>query len=412
MALDSRGSRRRMARFSVGAAIVAVSVAFSLVAGEGVLRLIGFSYPAFHVPDELAGIRLRPGAHGWYSEEGAAYVTINSDGWRDIERAKAKPPGVVRIALLGDSFMEAIQVAREDTFAARLEGELGSCRPFGKRPVEVLNFGVSSYGTAQELLTLRHRAREYAPDVVMLAFLPSNDVRNNSSTLEEWKARPFFELKGGELAVDNAFRDDPGFKRRKQRTEDTAFLLDLRLHQLLRKVRDGRYQGWNDAPTLAIGHAPALREPGIAERALVPPKDGAWDEAWKLTDRLIEAVHAEAQSFGARFVLVVLTTGGSVYPDESVRQRHAASLGVDDLYYPDRRLGRLGKEYGFEVVSLGPAMQRRADESGAFFHGFSNTRMGVGHWNSAGHRAAAAIVAEHFCAAPGGGRVAPLASRP
>jgi len=88
-------------------------------------------------------------------------------------------------------------------------------------------------------------------------------------------------------------------------------------------------------------------------------------------------------------VLVVLTSGASVYPDESVRQRYAASLGVDDLLYPDRRLGRLGKENGFEVVSLGPAMQRRADESGTYFHGFSNTRMGVGHWNSAGHLAAA-----------------------
>jgi lysophospholipase L1-like esterase len=315
MAPDTHRPSRRTARFAAAAALVVASVAFSLVVGEGVLRLIDFSYPAFHVPDDLAGMRLRPGAHGWYREEGATYISINSDGWRDIERPKAKPPGVVRIAVLGDSFIEAIQVARQDTFPARLQEELASCEAFGNRPVEVLNFGVSSYGTAQELLTLRRRASEYSPDVVVLAFLPSNDVRNNSSTLEDWKARPFFELKGGELIPDNSFRDDPGFKRRKQRTEDTAFLLDLRLHQLTRKVRDGRYQGWNDAPTLAIGHAPVLREPGIADRALVPPKDGAWEEAWKLTDRLVEAVHAEARSLGARFVLVVLTTGGSVYPD-------------------------------------------------------------------------------------------------
>jgi hypothetical protein len=264
----------------------------------------------------------------------------------------------------------------------------------------VLNFGVSSYGTAQQLLTLRYRAREYAPDVVMLAFLPSNDVRNNSAALEGWKARPFFRLKGGELLADNSFRDDPAFQRRKQQTQDHAFLLDLRLHQLVRKVRDGQYHGWNDAPAvaaLARGEAPALREPGIAERAFLPPKDGAWQEAWRLTDRLIEAVHAEARSFDARFVLVVLTSGAAVYPDKSVRQRYTSALGVNDLFYPDRRLRRLGREKGFEVVSLGPAMQQRADESGAYFHGFSNTQMGLGHWNAEGHKAAAAIVAEHFC---------------
>lgn len=412
MALDTRGLRRRIARSAAAAALVAVSVAFSLVAGEGVLRLIDFSYPVLHVPDELAGLRLRAGAQGWYREEGEAYVAINSEGWRDIERPKAKPAGVVRIAVLGDSFMEAIQVAREDSFAVKLQEELGSCEPFSKQPVEVLNFGVSSYGTAQELVTLRYRARDYDPDIVLLAFLPSNDVRNNSKALEDWKQRPFFALEGDELVIDNSFRDDAGFKRRKQRTEATAFLLDLRLHQLTRKVRDGRYQGWNDAPTLAIGHAPVLREPGISDRALVPPKDSAWEDAWKLTDRLVEAVNAEAQSLGARFVLVVLTSGASVYPDESVRQRYAASLGVDDLFYPDRRLQRIGKENGFEVVSLGPAMQRLADESGAYLHGFSNTRMGVGHWNSAGHLAAAAIVADHFCAESGGASVPPLAIRP
>lgn len=365
------------------------------------LRLTGFSYPLLHVPDDLTGVRLRPGAKGWYREEGAAYVRINSDGWRDFERSGAKPPGTVRIAVLGDSFTEAIQVPLETAFTARLEQELNYCQPYGRKAIEVLNFGVSSYGTAQQLLALRHRVRDYSPDIVLLAFLPSNDVRNNSRKLEPWKARPFFVPSGGKLLLDASFRDDPGFQEKIRRVADRSFLFDLRLYQLLRRVQDGRYRGWNDAPAAAAavkGEGVAPAEAGIAERALLPPQDAEWHEAWSITEGLVQEMHREASALGARFIVVVLTAGAAVYPDRSVRERYARALGVEDLFYPDRRIGALGKAAGFEVIALGEPMQRLADKTGAFLHGFSNTRLGFGHWNSRGHRAAAEIVAARFCA--------------
>ena len=133
---------------------------------------------------------------------------------------------------------------------------------------------------------------------------------------------------------------------------------------------------------------------------------------------------------------ILITTPESLYLMLASRARHAlasvTTVVVDEIHalaptkrgahlalslerleaLTGRRLQRIGKENGFEVVSLGPAMQRLADESGAYLHGFSNTRMGVGHWNSAGHLAAAAIVADHFCADSGGASVPPLAIRP
>jgi len=53
---------------------------------------------------------LRPGAEGWWSKEGGAYVRINNGGLRDREHAKAKPTNALRIAVLGDSYAEALQV--------------------------------------------------------------------------------------------------------------------------------------------------------------------------------------------------------------------------------------------------------------------------------------------------------------
>jgi len=387
-------------RLAAACVVTVTSLVVAIAAGEAMLRLIDFSYPAFHMPDDIAGFRLRAGAKGWYRDEGNAYVRINSDGWRDVERSKPKPANTVRIAVLGDSFIEAVQVPLEATFTAQLEHELNYCQPFGTKAVEVLNFAVAGYGTAQELLTLRHRAGEYSPDIVMLAFLPSNDVRNNSRTLESWKVRPFFELKGSELRLDVSFRDDPGFQDKKRAMTNHAFLYELRLHQLLRRVRDGAYRGWNDAPAAAAaarGEGANLGEAGIGERAFLPPQDSEWQEAWALTERLIQEIHQEAGRLGAQFMVVVLASGAAVYPDRAVRERYAGTLGVEDLFYPDRRIAALGAASGFQVFALGEPMQRLAEKTGGFMHGFSNTQLGFGHWNVRGHRAAAELVASRFC---------------
>lgn len=120
----------------------------ALVLGESGLRLLGVSFPMFWRPDDQLGFALQPGESGWYKAEGEAYVVINREGMRDQERTRAKSSDTVRIALLGDSMTEAVQVPLERTLAAVLEQEFGEHARFGGKKVEVLNFGVSGYGTA------------------------------------------------------------------------------------------------------------------------------------------------------------------------------------------------------------------------------------------------------------------------
>ena len=60
-----------------------------------------------------------------------------------------KPPNTFRIAVIGDSFAEALQVDLDHTFWSVMERKLAEgWRGNGQR-VEVLNFGVSGYGTAR-----------------------------------------------------------------------------------------------------------------------------------------------------------------------------------------------------------------------------------------------------------------------
>jgi len=57
--------------------------------------------------------------------------------------------------VIGDSSAEALQVPVEERFWKITENDLQTCAASTGKKIEVINFGVSGYGTAQELITLR-----------------------------------------------------------------------------------------------------------------------------------------------------------------------------------------------------------------------------------------------------------------
>jgi len=151
---------------ALGIAVVTGARIAGLVVTEIGLRVAGFAHASLYARDERRGWALRPGVTAWVgTEAGRRLVRTTTAGLRDREPTVEKPPGTVRIAVLGDSFTEALQVAAEETFWAVLERALQSCPAYAGRAVEVINFGVGGYGTAQELLTWREQASRYAPDL-------------------------------------------------------------------------------------------------------------------------------------------------------------------------------------------------------------------------------------------------------
>jgi hypothetical protein len=71
-------------------------------------------------------------------------VRVNSAGLRDREHSIDRPEGVYRIAVLGDSYAEAMQVDIKDTFWWLLQEKLTRCAYQPGKRVEVINFGVSA----------------------------------------------------------------------------------------------------------------------------------------------------------------------------------------------------------------------------------------------------------------------------
>ena len=336
----------------------AAGLVVALALCELLLRLFGVAYPNFYRWDFQLGAALRPGVSGWWTREGRANIRINSRGLRDREHELDKPAGVYRIAILGDSYAEAFQVPMERTFWSVLEGELQGCDHLAGRTVEVINFGVSGYGTAQELLTFRHHARRYDPDLVLLAFLPGNDLRNNLRRLEGDPLRPYFVVHEDRLMLDQAFQEHPAFLRRHSRLyrlyDFTA--RHSRLLQLINEVRARR-----QARELASALAEAGGEVGLDDRIFSPPTDRVWRTAWDVSERLTDRVRLEAQAAGARFLLVTIPSAIRVDPDPAEREAFMRRLGVDDLAYPEDRLDAFAAERGFEVLHLGPTFVTAAE---------------------------------------------------
>jgi len=97
-------------------------------------------------------------------------VSINSQGLRDHEYSSAKPPGVYRIVMLGDSTTLGWGVPLEQTIVKVLERELNRTTVPGYRRIEAINAAVGNYGTVQEVAHYKTYERAWRPDLVILQY--------------------------------------------------------------------------------------------------------------------------------------------------------------------------------------------------------------------------------------------------
>ena len=116
------------------------------------------------VPDPNLSFAHVPGRSAFLM---GAPVSINSHGLRDREYSEAKPPGVYRIVMLGDSTTFGWGVTEEQTVAKILERAMNKT---GNRRFEVLNAGVGNYGTVQEYNHYLTYDRAFHPDLVILEY--------------------------------------------------------------------------------------------------------------------------------------------------------------------------------------------------------------------------------------------------
>ena len=184
-------------------ALVLVWQVVALVFVEGVLFCAGLGEEEIFKLDPVLGVKHMTNKRITHRTEGFAQSWLNEDGMREPGLTVQKPANTYRIATMGDSMVEGMQVPIEQTFGALLEKQLQV--PTGKH-VQVLNFGTSGYSTAQEYLQLKNQVLKYQPDLVVLCY-NSRDIFENWSPADQviTNVRPFaLHLPGQPLNVDSS----------------------------------------------------------------------------------------------------------------------------------------------------------------------------------------------------------------
>src|SRR5205823_3333865 len=115
--------RQRLFKF----AALAGGLFIGLPIAEIVLRVAGYSQPEFYRSSPTLGYELIPGMSGWYTKEGRSWVDVNADGFRDTSHPVEKAENLFRIAVIGDSYVEALQVDAQERFNRYLSDRLKGC---------------------------------------------------------------------------------------------------------------------------------------------------------------------------------------------------------------------------------------------------------------------------------------------
>jgi hypothetical protein len=385
-----------MRRALANLGLMVVGVVVALLVAEVALRVLRITYPLFMQADYYTGWSHLPGATGWWNPQ--SYVRINSQGLRDWEHSEKKPPNTFRVAIVGDSYAEALQVPPEQAFWSVMPKQMASCQAIHGRKVEVINFGVGNYGTAQELITLRRRVWEYSPDLVLLEFYPGNDVSDNSDKLssDAELPKPFFHLENGKLMVDNSFRNAPTLKFRLSFEGSLlyTFLRYSRVAQVLRRLKN--ISRTSKVPLVHVIGSSVMPTWEIED--LNPPANNNLSDAWRLTEELVQMFWENVIHHQASFLLLIASDGLQVYPDPITRAEFQRRIGLADPFYANRRIDALAARNGFEVLDLGESFLNYSQTHHVFLHMREGLgKEGFGHWNAEGHRLAGQMLAGKLC---------------
>lgn len=341
--------------------LVLIAIVVALALAEGLIRLasaVGWvdlnpTLSDIAVPDEIADQvdhgpqavqgplyigdpvlhhRMAPNWSGAFPPEivervGRTDVSIetNSLGLRSPELMQPKPADVFRIVVLGDSVTFGWGVHAEDTYASQLAGLLAALHP-GQR-FEVVNAGVSGYGTWQEALWLQQQVATLQPDLVIVQAHLNDAADNLWGTYGQAIGSQNSPLAGSAL---------------------------LKLIQLVLLAQRGGGTGSGSCAN-------------------------DWNEAgrrvcWDTTMALLDEIQSTASQADAKTVLMPMPMRWQVEPGVTDPR-----TWVDAARYQDE-LGKFASRHGWLFVDPLPAFQSAAKSASASLF------LDVGHPSEAGHR--------------------------
>jgi hypothetical protein len=346
-----RGVHIKPANTLHGALAAILGTLLVLVAAEVVTRR-WIASPSVTVPDGRYGWAYPPGARIVHSSEGWSESRTNSMGLLDDELRT--PRARVRAVLLGDSFAEALQVARRDNFSSVAERGLPG--------LEVVNASFSGRSPVEYADWIEEYGPQLTPDIVVVEL---NDGDLADLLLPASQARLAAAAGRAEGAPRPTVHEGVG-ARMLRRVLRSSALVTVAWHRVKPLSTEWR------------AHPPRpFRQ--FAARSGAPPASPAGDPR---LPGLVDALHRRIAAHSRRVLYLYIP-------------------GVDYFGprpgYADPRAAAFFHAFAARnhVTLVDPLDDILAEfaRTGQPLQGFANSVLGRGHLNAAGHRVLGARLA-------------------
>lgn len=360
------------------------SFLFCALALEVGLRLGGYK-PRAYVPGDIwltykfprpNSVTSYKGYLPYHVQEFETEVRINARGWRDHDYAIPKPPGVRRVLVVGDSYVEGKEVELDRTFHKLLERRLNEeLSPQTGSRYEVPALGKGGSSTIGHLDFLTSPGLALQPDVVVLSVFPGNDIRENSVELtaeyQKWLDEVYrSHMVPARISVIDKLTILPWSYLNQFFVDKFSDFYVGRLNWFHRDLQKNRMVS-NDLDVYRDKTAGST-EP-----------DARWEKGWSVTEDFIVRARDEAEAGEAKFlVMFVFSAQLPGYDSDKLMN---GSAGDDlDLRRPFRRLEEICARHGIRYLNLQPILADHERKTGQRYYWKYDA-----HWNGVGHEVAA-----------------------
>lgn len=366
-----RSAARWLRQTAAQLGLLGVALGSALLAAELVVRLAApqqliLKRSDIWQPTDTLGWTHHPNVNTTVNT-GERTVRFRTDGDRNRVGRSGPRQGDHTILLLGDSFMEALQVEYEESLAGLLEARLP---PLLNRPVAVRNAAVGGWDPDQYLLYARRAIGREAVDLVLISLFVDNDVipvrrdwvPPRPPTLVHRLRWPRHPTWSG--LVDAVFYPINDFLEVRSHL---FILVKTRLQTLLMRL--------------------GLTEAAFQPVYLLSERES---QRWTVTTELCQQIADLARGHGLPTLVVLIPA--SYHVDTTIFRQYADGFGLDraqiDLDQPNRIMDSLLHRAGIPVIDALPAL-RRAFSAGAHPYGRVDR-----HFSPEGHQIVANLIEE------------------
>jgi hypothetical protein len=320
------------------------SLAFilTITALEVFFRFSEVFLPSIVYDDPKLGLLRKPNAPYLSLNEGFGMGSVNEFGYLGPGYPKEKNGNTLRIALIGASIVQGLEVFDWQHFRKLLEDKLS--KTTGKK-VEVLNFGRGGVDFRGSYTTHKYIASEFHPDINLIF------IGGNTFNSKDDKPGPEYKIQNDSLVIDYSFAESSQFKLRTR----YKFLRLTAVGNLLK--RGYEFYQLSTPEKLILGSL--YKEPVYVPNNSVSVIKDPFIEI----DSVIIKIYDNLNKNGKTFNIFVKSEGYSEHYDRIISN---SNIPVFDLFNEFERCRKNG-----EYVD--------------FWKG-SNT---IGHWNLHGHEVAA-----------------------